>query len=658
MSWLKGLAGKAEDFLNQIDQNAAVALQKERKELNSNEALLTEVTWDGQQSNKGIVTNISPRFSPPPTNGSNDGSVRTSPSLAGRSPVRAQKANSDDELIRFLNSSEPPVNRISEEKPARQLSEANGYGNAVSELREFSPIVVEQNDEQETQQRLLPTSRRSSPKEEVVEQSSVPIGGHVPVSSVEALQTENGLLKNELRSSNTELSLLLHRTKTAEKENCNLQQQLATLQANHKEVLHLLKEQEEQVARLKRELQDGREQAAAAQDLVKGLQLENARLLQDSVDSSGHLSQALQTLQDQIAEKHEELEAVQAVHHKELATVQDSLAILESERASLSSQLNQSKEATSELQLQCDRVRAELTCSRSELDQYRVRAQRILQDKERLIAELQGQAGSLGRSISADDTVELELDQLRQERDLLREEIVQVSARLKASRDELQEMERRLESGREQASQSLQLLQEERKKRQTAEEDCRTHAEELRAVRDELSRQVAQLASRVRERDAELSRLRSQLSQRPSSPMGDELENRLHTLTQTLVLKQSSLEAVTTEKNALRLQLEKIENKHRDTLALLHQMQSGLGSVNDTDDAKARVPSFLMESPFDTGVTRRVKRAYSSLDAVSIRTGVFLRRYPLARILVLCYMVLLHLWVMVVLFTYTPSGHV
>jgi hypothetical protein len=53
MSWLKGLAGKAEDFLNQIDQNAAVALQKERKELNSSEALLTEVTWDGQHSNKG-----------------------------------------------------------------------------------------------------------------------------------------------------------------------------------------------------------------------------------------------------------------------------------------------------------------------------------------------------------------------------------------------------------------------------------------------------------------------------------------------------------------------------------------------------------------------------------------------------------------------------
>lgn len=45
--------------------------------------------------------------------------------------------------------------------------------------------------------------------------------------------------------------------------------------------------------------------------------------MQDSVDSSGHLSEALQTLQDQLAEKREELVAVQAVHHKELAAVQD-----------------------------------------------------------------------------------------------------------------------------------------------------------------------------------------------------------------------------------------------------------------------------------------------------------------------------------------------
>lgn len=65
------------------------------------------------------VTNRSPRFTPPlvwsPASGSNDSSVRASPSLGGRSPVRAPKANGDDELISFLNSSELPVDRVSEE---------------------------------------------------------------------------------------------------------------------------------------------------------------------------------------------------------------------------------------------------------------------------------------------------------------------------------------------------------------------------------------------------------------------------------------------------------------------------------------------------------------------------------------------------------------
>lgn len=51
------------------------------------------------------------------------------------------------------------------------------------------------------------------------------------------------------------------------------------------------------------------------------------------------------------------------------------------------------------------------------------------------------------------------------------------------------------------------------------------------------------------------------------------------------------------------------------------------------------VPHFMRVSPHDAGVTRRVKHAYSTLDAISIRTGIFLRRYPLARVFVFFYMV-------------------
>jgi hypothetical protein len=50
-------------------------------------------------------------------------------------------------------------------------------------------------------------------------------------------------------------------------------------------------------------------------------------------------------------------------------------------------------------------------------------------------------------------------------------------------------------------------------------------------------------------------------------------------------------------------------------------------------------PAFLAETPFDTRVTKSVKRAYSAVDKLSMRIGDTLRRYPAARIFVIAYMV-------------------
>lgn len=44
-----------------------------------------------------------------------------------------------------------------------------------------------------------------------------------------------------------------------------------------------------------------------------------------------------------------------------------------------------------------------------------------------------------------------------------------------------------------------------------------------------------------------------------SATPSNEMDSRIASLTQTLVLKQQALECLTTERNALRLQLEKIE---------------------------------------------------------------------------------------------------
>lgn len=146
----------------------------------------------------------------------------------------------------------------------------------------------------------------------------------------------------------------------------------------------------------------------------------------------------------------------------------------------------------------------------------------------------------------------------------------------------------------------------------------------------------------------------SQLNFTGASPKS--FDDRINSLTQSLVQKQNSLESVTAERNAIRIQLEKLEQQHRSTLVSLRQQQPArLINVNHTDDDKSQLPNFMQENPFDTRVARRVKRAYSSLDSAGIRLGVVMRRYPLIRVFSLVYVTVLHLWVMVVLFSSTPA---
>ncbi|XP_063225587.1 golgin subfamily A member 5 [Bacillus rossius redtenbacheri] len=666
MAWFKDLAGKAEDFLNQIDQNAAVALQKEKG--------LNPDLLGGVETSNGSEEIIQREGQPVPVpkklfssatktsgNKSAFSSVRSSPNLASLAPTRTSTPHSDDELMKFLNSSE-------HSEQSRSMA-AMAEGDTVDHMVEVeeAPSFPAGGPTNGTEHSVS-LSLRSTPSSELVEvvpeaspgAARVQLNGISPAGHVsEDLRTENSLLKTELRSINSEMSQLLRRTKAAERDCSSLQNELMSAQTREGKLSSSLQDMESVIFKLESQLEASSEQVAILQQRVSSLELERDKLL-TSAESSDTKSLTIQSLQSELSTKEEELASQRVSQQQEVSALKERLAALEAEGARQTGALQaQLAQARADMQAQGERLRGELREAQAELEQYRTRAQRILQDKERLIAELRGD-GPAGR---ADDAALLELEQLRSERELLREEAAQACARLQAARDELQASEARLDACREQAATAARTLQdsvqEERRRRQVAEEDCASQAEELRALREELARQCGLLARRVQERDQELSRLRAQLARRPASPPGGELESRLHSLTQTLVHRQTLLETATTERNALRLQLEKLENKYREAVSSLHQNpHDGIISVNDTDDAKAQVPSFLVESPFDTGMARRVKRAYSSLDAVSIRTGVFLRRYPLARILVVCYMVMLHLWVMLVLFTYTPQGQV
>ena len=379
--------------------------------------------------------------------------------------------------------------------------------------------------------------------------------------------------------------------------------------------------------------QQGYEQEAK-QDVT-----EVAKLMNSSENK--HIRKYLKEVERNLEERNELLGKQETDHQKEITAQNEKLQSLYAEKVQLSKQ-------TVELQSALERTRSELNSTRSDLEQHKARALKTLQEKEKLIAELRS-----NESTGMDDTTIMELNQLRQERDTLREENQQISEQLRIVREELMNADVKLEKMRQKSAetniQTQEILATERRRRLDAEEDARLHSEEIRSLKDELIRQRNSYTSQLQKNESEIAKLRMQLS--ATSTPSSEVETRLASLTHTLVSKQQALESLTTERNALRLQLEKIEYEFRNS------RRNVTYNINDTDDAKAQVPTFLMETPFDTGVTRRVKRAYSSLDAISVRTGVFLRRYPLARILVFFYMALLQFWVLVVLLSQSPEAH-
>lgn len=162
---------------------------------------------------------------------------------------------------------------------------------------------------------------------------------------------------------------------------------------------------------------------------------------------------------------------------------------------------------------------------------------------------------------------------------------------LRLLREELVNADLNLEKIRQKSAetnlQNQEVFTSERRRRLEAEEDARQHSEvyilsrsfifyikispmikltrtmfqEIRSLKDELITQRNGFSLQLQKQDSEISRLRLQLS--TSAIPSNEVDSRLASLTQTLIVKQQALECLTTERNALRLQLEKIEVKKK-----------------------------------------------------------------------------------------------
>ena len=154
------------------------------------------------------------------------------------------------------------------------------------------------------------------------------------------------------------------------------------------------------------------------------------------------------------------------------------------------------------------------------------------------------------------------------------------------------------------------------------------------------------------------------------------MEQRFRSLTETMIAKQTQIESLQTEKHSLESRVERVQKKYDElqtvSAACSKQMPDGTSSgatsihiamsaeraEREMEDVRKRnLPAFMRESHNDTQVTRSVKRAVNTLDVLGAKVGIFLRHYPLARILFLLYIMLLHFWVLLVLMTYEPEIH-
>ncbi|NXJ00375.1 GOGA5 protein, partial [Psophia crepitans] len=613
--------------------------------------------------------------------------------------VRRKKSEPDDELLfDFLNSSEKEPNGRMDSKKEKSKTPVLQNHSRTSSISSVSTSTqsakTTEDNSVRSQGNETPDSSDSGlgAQGDGVKDSSPSAGTNPSLSANDDLKShelsnlrlENQLLRNEVQSLNQEMASLIQRSKETQEELNKSRERVEKWNVDHSKSDRMVRElrarvddlteavgaKDSQLAVLKVRLQEADQLLSARTDALEALQSEKSRIIQDHSEGSSLQNQALQALQERLRDADSALKREQESYKQMQNEFAARLSKMEAERQNLAEGITvaerkylDEKRRADELQQQVKVTKNHLESAKQELTDYKQKATRILQSKEKLINSLKEGSGIEGLDSNTASTMELE--ELRHERDTQREEIQKLLGQIQQLRTELQDMETQQVSEAESVREQLQDLQEQiaaqKMAKQEAEAELERQKQELHYTEEELYRTKNTLQSRIKDREEEIQKLRNQLTNKAlSSSSQTELENRLHQLTETLIQKQTMLESLSTEKNSLVYQLERLEQQLK---AIQGTSTSGpsinMAGIDGAEGARMRnVP--VLFSDVDTnmaGMYGRVRKAASSIDQFSIRLGIFLRRYPIARVFVIIYMALLHLWVMIVLLTYTPEMH-
>uniref|UniRef100_A0A3Q1F392 Golgin subfamily A member 5 n=1 Tax=Acanthochromis polyacanthus TaxID=80966 RepID=A0A3Q1F392_9TELE len=713
MSWFADLAGKAEDFLNKVDQGAATALSTSQARTSSfsssyeaEPAVKTDYRAAGYKADPAVThhayasSHDAPSFISAAAGNikrssatllAGTANVASTPSASGSGATNSAKTSSgfvrprkseqdvdDDMLFDFLNSSDPPVSNRRDSR--RELVKA-----AVPEVQNPTPPPS-------TTPHAIPSAPSTPPSTRGVSRASSmsSLSAHSVKTSEEnspqnqilsSLRLENQLLRSEVASLNQEMASVIQRAKDLQdelnqarlradrwnSEQSQTDRTLRELRSQVDDLTEALSAKDGQLAVLKIRLDEADQLLKSRSSALEEAQKEKSRIMQDHTEGSSMHSQALETIQERLREADLALRREQDSYRQMQSEYAGRLSKVEVERQTLAETVTAAERRAAEEKLRVDDFQQQLKSAKAaaesakqELQDYKHKASRILQSKEKLISSLK--EGSGLDTLDGSGAMALELEELRHEKELQREEIQKLQGQVQTLRTEIQDLENQAlveaETWREQQVQLQEQQALQNRAKQEVEAEVERYKQELQYLEEEQHRAKTSLQSRIKDREDEIQKLRNQLTNKTlSSSSQTELENRLHQLTETLIQKQTMLEALGTEKNSLVFQLERLEQQLKNAQG----GQSGGPAINmsalEGPGARQRNTPVLFSDQDSPGVYGKVRKAASTIDRFSIRLGIFLRRYPVARVFVILYMAVLHLWVMIVLLTYTPEMH-
>ncbi|XP_063508098.1 golgin subfamily A member 5 isoform X4 [Pongo pygmaeus] len=644
MSWFVDLAGKAEDLLNRVDQGAATALS--RKDNASNIYSKNTDYTELHQQNTDLTYQTGPKSTYILSAADNIRNQKAT-ILAGtanvkvgsRTPVEAshpvenasvprpssqfvrrKKSEPDDELLfDFLNSSQKePTGRveIKKEKEAANNSDSSHEGQ-----EEYS-------------------------KENASSNAACP--DHTPTPNDDGkshelsnLRLENQLLRNEVQSLNQEMASLLQRSKDTQEELNKARARVEKWNADHSKSDRMTRElraqvddlteavaaKDSQLAVLKVRLQEADQLLSTRTEALEALQSEKSRIIQDQSEGNSLQNQALQTLQERLHEADATLKREQESYNQMQSEFAARLNKVEMERQNLAEAItlaerkySDEKKRVDELQQQVKLYKLNLESSKQELIDYKQKATRILQSKEKLINSLKEGSGFEGLDSSTANSMELE--ELRHEKEMQREEIQKLMGQIHQLRSELQDMEAQQVNEAESAREQLQDLHDQIAGQKASKQELETELERLKQefhyIEEDLYRTKNTLQSRIKDRDEEIQKLRNQLTNKTlSNSSQSELENRLHQLTETLIQKQTMLESLSTEKNSLVFQLERLEQQMNSASGSSSNGSSiNMSGIDNGEGTRLRnVPVLFNDTETNlAGMYGKVRKAASSID--------------------------------------------